>query len=240
LAFGVIALSLSTGQLQEKLVDFFFPRRCVGCGEMGHFLCAGCQQKLPRLLQPFCKKCGKPESSGGLCPACWGHETAIDGIRSVFRFEGVVRRAIHELKYRNLKAISGCLAILMANYLKDNQVYGEVLVPIPLHLRRLRERGYNQSSLLARELGKLIVLPVIDDSLRRLKDSLPQARTTTVEERRRNVAKAFACRDDKLSGRGVILIDDVCTSGATLEACAKALKVAGAVSVWGLTLAREI
>jgi competence protein ComFC len=240
LAFGVIALSLSTGQLQEKLVDFFFPRRCVGCGEMGHFLCAGCQQKLPRLLQPFCKKCGKPESSGGLCPACWGQEAAIDGIRSVFRFEGVVRQAIHELKYRNLKAISGCLAMLMANYLKDNQVHGEVLVPIPLHLRRLRERGYNQSSLLARELGKLIVLPVIDDSLRRLKDSLPQARTTTVEERRRNVAKAFACRDDKLSGRGVILIDDVCTSGATLEACAKALKVAGAVSVWGLTLAREI
>jgi len=155
----------------------------------------------------------------------------------------VVRRAIHELKYRNLKAISGCLAILMANYLKDNkdnQVHGEVLVPIPLHLRRLRERGYNQSSLLARELGKLIVLPVIDDSLRRLKDSLPQARTTTVEERRRNVARAFACRDEKLSGRRVILIDDVCTSGATLEACAKALKVAGAVSVWGLTLAREI
>jgi competence protein ComFC len=240
LAFGVIALSLSTGQLQEKLVDFFFPRRCVGCGEIGHFLCTRCQQKLPRLLQPFCKKCGKPESSGGLCAACWGHETAIDGIRSVFRFEGVVRRAIHELKYRNLKAISGCLAILMADYLKDNQIDGEVLAPVPLHLRRLRERGYNQSSLLARELGKFIALPVIDDSLHRLKDSLPQARTTTVEERRRNVARAFVCPDEKLIGKRIILIDDVCTSGATLEACAKAVKVAGAVSVWGLTLAREI
>lgn len=236
----MIALSLLTGQLQEKLVDFFFPRRCVGCGKIGDFLCAGCRQKLPRLLRPFCQKCGKPESSGGLCPACWGQETAIDGIRSVFRFEGVVRQAIHELKYRNLKAISGCLATLMDNYLQDNQVQGEVLVPIPLHLRRLRERGYNQSSLLARELGKLIALPVIDDGLHRLKDSLPQARTTTVEERRRNVANAFACRDEKLSRRSVILIDDVCTSGATLEACAKALKGAGAVSVWGLTLAREI
>jgi ComF family protein len=191
-------------------------------------------------LQPFCKKCGKPESSGGLCPACWGHETAIDGIRSVFRFEGVIRRAIHELKYRNLKAISGCLAALMADYLKDNQIYGEILVPVPLHLRRLRERGYNQSNLLARELGKLIALPVIDDSLHRLKDSLPQARTTTVEDRRRNVARVFACPDEKLSEKRIILIDDVCTSGATLEACAKAVKVAGAVSVWGLTLAREI
>jgi ComF family protein len=152
----------------------------------------------------------------------------------------VVRRAIHELKYRNLKAISGCLAILMADYLKDNQIDGEVLVPVPLHLQRLRERGYNQSNLLARELGKLIALPVFDDSLCRLKDSSPQARTTTVEERRKNVARAFACRDDKLKGRRVILIDDVCTSGATLESCAKAVKVAGAVSVWGLTLAREI
>jgi competence protein ComFC len=236
----VIALSLLTGQLQEKLVDFFFPRRCVGCGKNGGFLCDSCSQRLPRLLRPFCQKCGKPGASGGLCPACWGQETAIDGIRSVFRFEGVVRQAIHELKYRNLKAISGCLAELMASYLQDNPIHGEVLVPIPLHLKRLRERGYNQSSLLAKEIGKLIALPLIDGGLHRLKDSLPQARTTTVEERRRNVANAFACRDEKLSGRGVILIDDVCTSGATLEACAKALKGAGAVSVWGLTLAREI
>jgi len=235
-----MALSLLTGQLQEKMVDFFFPRRCVGCGKSGDFLCVGCSQRLPRLLKPFCQKCGKPESSGGLCPACWGQETAIDGIRSVFRFEGIIRQAIHELKYRNLKAISGRLATLMARYLRDNPVHGEVLVPVPLHLRRLRERGYNQSSLLARELGKLIVLPVVDDGLHRLKDSLPQARTTTVEERRRNVTNAFACRDDVLSGRSVILIDDVCTSGATLEACAKAVKSAGAVSVWGLTLAREI
>ena len=235
-----MALSLLTGQLQEKLVDFFFPRRCVGCGRSGDFLCAGCSQRLPRLLRPFCQKCGKPESSGGLCSTCWGQETAIDGIRSVFRFEGVVRQAIHELKYRNLKAVSGCLAALMASYLRDNSICGEVLVPIPLHPRRLRERGYNQSSLLARELGKLTMLPVVDDGLHRLKDSLPQARTTTVEERRRNVANAFACQDEMLGGRSVILIDDVCTSGATLEACAKAVKSAGAVSVWGLTLAREI
>ena len=117
---------------------------------------------------------------------------------------------------------------------------GEVLVPVPLHSRRLRERGYNQSTLLARELGKLVVLPVIDNSLCRIKDSLPQARTTAIEERRDNVKGAFACRDEALKARNVILIDDVCTSGATLEACALALKAGGAIPVWGLTLAREI
>lgn len=233
-------MSLLTGQLQEKIVDFFFPRRCVGCGRIGDFLCVGCRQKLPRVLRPICKRCGKPESSGNLCSACWGQKTEIDGIRSVFRFEGIVRQAIHDLKYRNLKSISGCLATLMADYLQDNPVHGEVLVPVPLHSRRLRERGYNQSNLLAQELGKLIDIPVIDGSLRRIKDSLPQARTTTIDERRENVAEAFACQDEELKAKNIILVDDVCTSGATLEACAVALKTGGAISVWGFTLAREI
>jgi predicted amidophosphoribosyltransferase len=104
----------------------------------------------------------------------------------------------------------------------------------------LRERGYNQSSLLARELGKLINLPVIEDCLVRIKQAQPQVRTSNIEERRKNVATAFACRDDRINGKQVILIDDVCTSGATLESCAAALKSKGATSVWGLTLAREI
>jgi ComF family protein len=231
-------LSLTTGQLQEKIVDFFFPRRCVGCGKIGNLLCLDCSQKLPRLLPPFCQRCGKHESSGVLCPACWGQHTDIDGIRSVFRFEGTVRRAVHDLKYRNLKSIDVCLAALMADYLRDNPMPGEALVPVPLHPRRLRERGYNQSSLLAEKLGKMAALPVLEGHLFRLKDSLPQARTKTVEERRRNVAKAFKCEQQQV--KAVILVDDVCTSGATLESCAAALKAAGAVSVWGFTLAREI
>jgi ComF family protein len=104
----------------------------------------------------------------------------------------------------------------------------------------LRERGYNQSSLFARELSRRIDLPVIEDCLIRVKQAQPQVRAVDVEERRRNVADAFICRDEKVSGRQIILIDDVCTSGATLESCAATLKSKGATSVWGLTLAREI
>jgi ComF family protein len=103
----------------------------------------------------------------------------------------------------------------------------------------LRERGYNQSGLLARELGRHIDLPVIEDCLIRVKQAQPQVRAANVEERRKNVADAFVCRDEKVKGKQVILIDDVCTSGATLESCAAALKSRGATSVWGLTLARE-
>lgn len=144
------------------------------------------------------------------------------------------------MKYRNLRSLSTCLADLLADYLRSHPLPGEVLVCVPLHPRRLRERGYNQSGLLAGELGGRIGLPVIDDCLVRLKQSQPQVRAADVAERRRNVMDAFACRDDRIKNRQVILIDDVCTSGATLESCAAALKSRGAASVWGLTLAREI
>jgi ComF family protein len=139
-----------------------------------------------------------------------------------------------------LKAISPCLAELLADYLKKNPLPGEALVSVPLHPRRLRERGYNQSILLAGELGKRIGLPVIEDCLIRVKQAQPQVRAGDVEERWRNVADAFMCHDERISGKQIILIDDVCTSGATLESCAAALKNKRATSVWGLTLAREI
>ena len=161
-------------------------------------------------------------------------------MRSPFRFDGVMRQAIHQLKYRNLRALAQPLAKLLNNYLGTNPMPGEVLVPVPLHHKRLRERGYNQSSLLTKELGKLTNLPVVDDCLIRLRHAPPQARTSTVDERRSNVAGAFTCRDRRLQDKQVLLIDDVSTSGATLDACAAALKAAGATAVWGLVLAREI
>ena len=231
---------LRSGKLIELVVDSFFPRRCVGCGKVGGFLCPECLGKLPRLLPPLCPNCGRPQASGIVCPDCRQRQTEIDGIRSPFRFDEVIRKAIHQLKYRNLKAISPCLAELLADYLRSNSLPGEALVCVPLHPRRLRERGYNQSSLLAVELGGRIDLPVIEDCLVRVKQAQPQVRAVDVEERRRNVADAFVCRDENVGGKQIILIDDVCTSGATLESCAADLKSKGAASVWGLTLAREI
>jgi len=191
-------------------------------------------------MPPLCPKCGRPQSSAILCPNCVGWQAEIDGIRSPFRFDGAIRQAIHQLKYRNLRALAVLLAQLLDDYLVSSPVPGEVLVPVPLHQKRLRERGYNQSSLLAQELGKLTNLPVVDDCLIRQRHASPQARTSTVDERWFNVAGAFICRDRRLKDKQVLLIDDVSTSGATLDACSRALKEAGAVSVWGLVVAREI
>jgi len=191
-------------------------------------------------MPPLCPRCGKPQSSGILCSSCVSWQAEIDGIRSPFRFDGVMRQAIHQLKYRNLRTLAAPLARLLNDYLITSPVPGEVLVPVPLHRKRLRERGYNQSSLLARELGKLTSLPVVDDCLIRQRHAPPQTKTSTVDERQSNVADAFACGDQRLRDKQVLLIDDVSTSGATLDACAVALKAAGATSVWGLVLAREI
>ncbi len=227
-------------KLKGIAVGLLFPRWCIGCGKEGDFLCPSCHRSLPRIMPPLCPMCGKPQPSGILCPGCVSWQAEIDGIRSPFRFDGVARQAIHQLKYRNLRALAVPLAKLLNDYLITNPLPREVLVPVPLHHKRLRERGYNQSSLLTRQLGKLANLPVVDDCLIRERHAPPQARTSTVDERRSNVTNAFTCRHHRLKDRQVLLIDDVSTSGATLDACATALKAAGATSVWGLVLAKEI
>jgi ComF family protein len=227
-------------KLKGIALNLLFPQWCVGCGKEGDFICYSCRQSLPRIMPPLCPQCGQPQSSGILCPSCVSWQAKIDGIRSPFRFDGVMRQAIYQLKYRNLRALAVPLAKLLQDYLTTSHVPGETLAPVPLHQKRLRQRGYNQSRLLAQELGKLINSPVVDNCLVRWRHAPPQARTSTVDERRNNVADAFTCCDHRLRDKQVLLIDDVSTSGATLDACAAALKEAGASSVWGLVLAREI
>ncbi len=235
-----MSLHTQLEQLKGNFLDFLFPAHCLGCGREGEFLCASCRNSLPRCLPPLCVKCGRPLTLEQRCSNCYNWQMEIDGIRSPFRFEGIVRQAIHKFKYNNFKALGLTLSHLLAGYLEARPLPKEVLVPVPLHSHRLRERGYNQSSLLAQELGKLTAIPVVEGSLVRFKDTPSQARSATAESRRSNVAEAFACRDQRLQGERVLLIDDVCTTGATLNSCAIALKRVGATSVWGLTLAREV
>jgi len=227
-------------QLQHEVTDFIFPRACIGCGRVGDFICRTCSKKMSRILPPLCLRCGRPESSGVYCAECWGQKSSIDAVRSVFVFDGIVRQAIHELKYRNVQAVSGCLAGFMSDYFRENSMSGDILVPVPLHDRRLRERGYNQSQLLAAELSPQISVAVNPGLIKRVRNTGPQARSASVHERKSNMENTSTCTSGEPAGRDVIVIDDVCTSGATLESCAFALKSAGANRVLGFTLAREI
>ena len=229
--------------LKRAALNLLFPRWCIGCGKEGDYICAACQESLNTIVPPICPRCGRPrtnEPTSDNCPGCAGWQTGIDGIRAPFLFDGVIRDAIHEFKYRYFRALGTELAGLMHEYLERNPIPGDILLPLPLHPKRLRERGYNQSALLARELGRLSSLPVIEDGLIRKRYASPQARSSGVIERHNNVADAFACRDERLQGKRVILIDDVSTSGATLNACAGVLKSAGAAAVWGLVIALEL
>ncbi len=220
-------------------LDLLFPQWCVGCGREGGYICPACLDSLSPITPPICPQCGRPSPGGALCASCEGATAAIDGIRAPFIFGGVLRRAIHEFKYRNLRDAAAPLAAMLADYLVLNPLPADVLVPVPLHRRRLRERGYNQAGLLARQLGRLAGLPVAGDCLVRRGDTPPQARAEGIEARRQHVAGAFAA-DGRLAGRRVLLIDDVTTSGATLNAAAAALKDAGVATVWGLALAADI
>ena len=226
--------------LKRVALDLFFPPWCIGCGREGKYICDSCCEKLPEISPPVCLKCGRTLTYENTCPGCIEEPVAIDGIRAPFLFQGVIRKAIHELKYRNLKAVAPSLAGLLHDYLLENTIPGDVLVPVPIHRKRQGERGYNQSSLIARELGRLSGLPVIEDCLVKRVNTPPQVGTTSVSERRKNIAEAFICANERLKGRQVILVDDVSTSGATLNTCAEILKNAGANSVWGLTIALEL
>jgi ComF family protein len=234
-----VRTATSLRRIGTSLVDLLFPLRCLGCDREGSLLCPSCADALPRIRQPICQRCGVSVQAGMLCPACLSQPMSIDGIRSVLLYGGIARQAIHELKYRQLKAVAVPLGKLLADFLRTYPLPADVLVPVPLHPKRLRERGYNQAALLARELGRLAGLPVEEGWLLRQRDTLTQATAASAAQRRSNVRDAFSCSRE-LDGERVLLIDDVSTTGATLDACASALKASGAGSVWGLTVAREL
>ena len=222
------------------LLDLLFPPRCLGCGRGGGFLCPSCVEAFPRIEPPLCPRCGIPLEVEVLCPRCLESPPTADGIGSVFLFDGLVRETVHQLKYRNLRAMALPLGRLLAEYLDPHPLPADALVPVPLHSGRLRRRGFNQASLLAGHMGRILGLPLVENALVRLQDAPSQAGAASAAERHGNVRGAFSCRGQGLRGRRVLLVDDVCTTGATLDACALALKEAGVASVWGLTVAREI
>lgn len=223
--------------LCRQFLDLLFPPRCVGCGRVGAWLCAECLDQIPRVDSPFCTRCGGVVVTGDLCARCRTSPLRIDCIRSVAYFEGVLREAVHWLKYRGCTALAAPLGGLMAGYWVRQPMPADVVVPVPLHAARLRERGYNQAALLAHEMARRAGLAVCEQTLVRQRATAPQVELDA-GQRKENVHGAFRCSGDGLAGKQVLLVDDVCTTGATLEACAVALREGGARSIRALTLAR--
>jgi len=238
-------------KLGNAALDLLFPPTCVGCQRYGAWLCQECVSQIERIQPPVCAVCGWPGDRstpgsgaahhhyrGGVC--CQSALANLDGLRAFAFHSGSLREAIHQLKYDDLRALAVPLGKLMAvgwTALAPENSDFDAIVPIPLHRTRQRQRGYNQSALLARELARHLQRPVIEDSLVRIRATAPQV-DLNAQARQENVRDAFRCVGHNLTGKRVLLIDDVCTTGATLEAASTALRAGGASSVWAYTLAR--
>lgn len=224
-------------QAGRGILDALYPLECVGCGGTGKVICESCATDLPVLKPPFCRICAAP-GNFARCQTCSETVRAFDGIRAPFRYAGTVRQAILALKYGGIKAAAPQLGDLLANYLDANPLPGEIVAPVPMHTRRLRERGYNQAELLARRVARHCNLEYAEKLLYRTRQVQPQASIGSAAQRAVNVTDSIAVSTDGcVAGTSIILVDDVATTGSTLETCADALKQAGAASVWGLTLA---
>ena len=221
----------------DSLLDIAFPTRCVGCGRPHALLCDQCRLSLEYVPAGVCHACGQPLGHAGLCARCARQMPSLTDCFAVAYSTGALRVAIHKLKYSDQSRLAEPLAALLAGWWQDNPLPADVIMPIPLHPRRQRERGYNQAALLAHRLGPAIGVPVDETSLRRVRDTRPQVGLGSAA-RRENVTGAFQCSDSVLAGQRVLLVDDVTTTGATLEAAGQALRQAGVRAVWGLTVAR--
>ena len=233
--------STRLSSFKQQILSLLYPPKCVYCGvARPSYFCEPCRTALTRISNPFCQKCGYPLETGvHACRQCQIHPISyLNTIRSLAFFEGTsLRPAIHQFKYQNLRALAEDFAILLQECYLAHQMDTDVIVPVPLYRSRLRERGYNQSALLAKSLSGLIKQPVDTESLVRQRDTKSQM-SLNAAERQENVAGAFCCLSDRLRQQTVLLVDDVCTTGATLNACAQALKQMNVRAVHGLTLAR--
>lgn len=224
--------------LGEALLDLLFPKRCVSCGRFGDFLCPACAGALVPAAGRRCDRCWRP-CPDGRCGACTGPEPPLAALRSAYVYGGPSRDLVHALKYGHLTALAPLMGRAVAEAAALLPERPDVVVPVPLHRRRQRERGYNQSALLAREVARRLGVPLAEALVRR-RPTRPQASTLSAEERRGNVQDAFSCaRPYLIAGFVVVLIDDVATTGATLTACATELRRHGAARVHGLTFAIE-
>jgi ComF family protein len=229
--------------LAVALLDLIFPPRCVACGAHGAVLCIACRESIQPPRPPRCPRCCGPlPSAHARCPHCADSHGPhnLDRMIVASIYEGAVRKAIIALKYNGQRRAATPLGDLIAAAVRASDESLDIIVPVPLHASRRRARGYNQAELLARRCAHLLGVPCSPDALVRARATPPQV-GLSLPERRRNIAGAFVLGDGAraaaLAGRRVAVLDDVTTTGSTLEAAATALRAAGPAAIIGVAVA---
>jgi ComF family protein len=225
--------------LMWEAIDWVYPPYCGGCGKFGDRWCTDCQTHLEALPKEICPRCGDFCPAGGLCERCSEDPPAFVELRSAFVFKGPVRKAIHRLKYNRDLGLGEALARHLIGLPEIKNWSLDCVTSVPLSHAHLSDRGYNQSNLLARPLALARQIPFLPQALRRTRETQTQV-GLSAKERDINVRDAFWANADLVKNKTVVVIDDVTTTGSTIRACASALHAAGALSVYGLTLARAV
>lgn len=240
-------VALPKFELFEAAASLLYPPVCTLCGRRtraGEYLCQQCEAKATRIVAPFCQQCSEPFegaiTSAFTCANCAHRAIYFDAAVAAYRGRGIVRHIIHDFKYGRQVHLRHLVARWLCAALDDERLRGrkfDLIVPVPLHSTRQRERGFNQASLLAELLSTRISIPC--------KSVLKRIRYTTTQtaldraERMENLHNAFRLRRNAdVRGLDVLLIDDVLTTGSTLSECTRVLKRAGAISVYAATAAR--
>lgn len=252
---------------KDFFVNLFFPKFCFNCGKEGDYLCSDCLALIDILERQFCPVCGKRVLDGKTCLRCQS-KTKLNGLYFAVSYQNkLIKKLISQFKYKPfIKDLSKTLASLIITHFylsnKFNFLITEksILVSVPLARKKLKLRGFNQSEEIAKELSKSlnpvrdsqsrknasreqisngIKVPLVNNALIKIKNTRAQIELSK-EERKENVRGAFLCRDERqIKNKKIFLVDDVFTTGATMEECAKILKESGAREVWAITVARE-
>lgn len=226
--------------LASNLLNFIFPPRCATCNTLGSLLCGDCYGRIQWLQEPLCSVCGRVLTARkSLCHVCQQRPLPLKQIRAATLFEDPIPTVIHNLKYNGHFALAQPLAQIMTSAWQRWQTPIDLILPIPLHKKREKDRGYNQSTLLATCFAQHQNIEIREDILQRVKNTTPQVSLNAVE-RQKNMEQAFIVQKSQVVNRQILLIDDVCTTGATMASAAEALLGAGAKSVSGYCVARAM
>jgi ComF family protein len=231
--------------LLRRFIDLLYPPRCLICGAFDDdSICNSCLAGFHRLASPLCTICGEPFSGGiqedHVCEQCLRKRPFFERVAAPYSYDGQIMDAIHRFKYEGKAHMAKGLGPLLATFGKErlSAARNPLIIPVPLHPKRLRQRGYNQSLLLARHLAAALSASLDFLSLRRIRDTQVQTGLGR-DQRRKNVRRAFEVVDRKaVKGRTILLVDDVATTGSTLNECARVLRKAGCDKVHCLVLAR--
>ncbi len=225
------------------LIELLFPRRCPVCDrpvdKMGRYACKKCRRGLKYVENSYCMKCGKSlkEADDECCVDCQNASHLFDRGRALYEYE-TVKMAVYRFKYQGRREYAAFFGMELADKLGEEirSWRADAIIPIPLHKDREKQRGYNQSALIAQELGKRLNIPVEGKILERIRKTLPQ-KNLKGKERQNNLKNAFKIRQNDVKLNTVIVVDDIYTTGATMDEIAGCLKRAGVRYVYCISLA---